>query len=110
MSSFDEFGSALAHAHEALRIAASIEHQEWIASTNGALGQLYLLLLEPDRAVFCLETAVAGAQASGSMIWLGYLTPYLALAYILRREFPPAEAALETILPRDQEPGNFFER
>jgi len=57
-----------------------------------------------------LETAVAGAQASGSRIWLGYLTPYLALAYILRREFPRAEAALETILPRDQEPGNFFER
>jgi DNA-binding CsgD family transcriptional regulator/tetratricopeptide (TPR) repeat protein len=110
LSSFGAFGPALAHAHKALRIATSIEHQEWIAATNGALGQLYLLLLEPDRAVFCLETAVAGAQASGSMIWLGYLTPYLALAYILRREFPPAEAALETILPRDQEPGNFFER
>jgi DNA-binding CsgD family transcriptional regulator len=110
LSSFGEFGPALAHAHEALRIATSIEHQEWIAATNGAFGQLYLLLLEPDRAVACLETAVAGAQASGSMIWIGYLTPYLALAYILRREFPRAEAALETILPRDQEPGNFFER
>ena len=110
LSSFGAFGPALAHAHEALHIATSIEHQEWIAASNGALGQLYLLLLEPDRAVVCLETAVAGAQASGSMIWLGYLTPYLALAYIMRRAFPRAEAALETILPRDQEPGNFFER
>ena len=44
------------------------------------------------------------------MIWIGYLTPYLALTYLLRREFPRAEATLETILPRDQEPGNFFER
>src|SRR6266700_295553 len=110
LSSFGAFGPALAHAHEALRIATSIEHQEWIAATHGALGQLYLLLLEPDRAVACLETALAGAQASGSMIWIGYLTPYLALAYLLRREFPRAEAALETILPRGQEPGNFFER
>jgi len=110
LSSFGVFGPAFAHAHEALRIATSIEHQEWIAATNGALGQLYLLLLEPDRAVACLETALAGAQASGSMIWIGYLTPYLALAYLLRREFPRAEAALETILPRGQEPVNFFER
>jgi DNA-binding CsgD family transcriptional regulator/tetratricopeptide (TPR) repeat protein len=110
LSSFGAFGPALTHAQEALRIATSIEHQEWLAATNGALGHLYLLLLEPERAVACLETAVAGAQASGSMIWMGYLTPYLALAYLLRREFPRAEAALETILPRDQEPGNFFER
>ncbi len=110
LSSFGEFGPALAHAQEALRIATTIEHQEWIAATNGALGQLYLLLLEPDRAVACLEAALAGAQALGSMIWTGYLTPYLALAYILRREFPRAEAALKTIMPRDQQPGNFFER
>ncbi len=110
LSSFGEFGPALAHAQEALRIAASIEHPEWIAATNGALGQLYLLLLEPDRAVACLEAGVAGAQALGSMIWIGYLTPYLALAYILRREFPRAEATLKTIMPREQQPGNFFER
>ncbi len=88
----------------------AIEHQEWIAATNGALGQLYLLLLEPDRAVSCLEAGVAGAQALGSMIWIGYLTPYLALAYLLKREFPRAEATLKTVVPRDQQPGNFFER
>jgi DNA-binding NarL/FixJ family response regulator len=110
LSSFGAFGPALAHAHEALRIATSIEHQEWISATNGVLGHLYLLLLEPDRAVACLEAGVAVAQRLSSMIWIGYLTPYLALAYLLRREFPRAEAALKTILPRDQEPGNFFER
>ncbi|HLV97541.1 MAG TPA: AAA family ATPase [Ktedonobacterales bacterium] len=110
LSSFGDYGSALAHAHEALRIATSIEHQEWIAATNGALGQLYLLLLDPDRAITCLEAGIAGAQASRSMIWVGYLTPYLALASLLRRDFPRAAAALETILPRDQKPGTFFER
>ena len=110
LSSFGAFGPALAHAHEALRIATTIERQEWIAATYGALGQLHLLLLEPDRAVSYLEAGLAGAQALGSMIWSGYLTPYLALACILKREFPRAEAALKTILPRDQQPGNFFER
>jgi DNA-binding CsgD family transcriptional regulator len=110
LSSFGEFGPALAHAREALHIATSIEHQEWIAATNGALGFLYLLLLEPDRAIACLETAVAGSQAISSAIHLKGLMPYLALAYILKQDFPRAEAALTTILPRDQEPGNFFER
>ena len=110
LSSFGAFGLAFAHAQEALRIATTIEHQEWIVATNGALGQLYLLLLEPDRAVACLEAGVAGAQALGSMIWIGYLTPYLALAYLLRHEFPRAEATLKTIMPREQQPDNFFER
>lgn len=110
LSSFGEFGPALAHAQEALRIATAIEHQEWIAATNGALGHLYLLLLEPEMAVAYLESGVAGAQTLGSMIWIGYLTPYLALAYILKREFSRAEAVLKTILPREQRPDNFFER
>jgi DNA-binding CsgD family transcriptional regulator len=110
LTSFGEFGAALAHAQEALRIASSIEHQEWIAATHGALGLLYLLLLEPDRAVACLETGVAGAQAISSAIQLRILTPHLALAYLSRREFPRAEAALETIMPHEQQPGDFFER
>lgn len=110
LSSFGEFGPALAHAQEALRIATTIEHQEWITATYGVLGEAYLLLLEPDRAVSHLETALAGAQALGSAIWTKQLTPYLALAYLLRREFPRAEAVLKTVMPRDQQPGDFFER
>ncbi len=110
LSSFGEFGPAFAHAQEALRIATIIEHQEWIAATNGVLGQLYLLLLEPDRAVSCLEAAVAGSHALGSKIWIGYLTPYLALAYLRKREFLRAEATLKAIMPREQQPDNFFER
>ena len=110
LSSFGEFGPALAHAQEALRIATAIEHQEWITATYGALGQLYLLLLEPAQAISCLEAGLAGAQTLGSMIWIRQLTPYLALAYILRQEFPRAEAALKTVIPREQQPDNFFER
>jgi tetratricopeptide (TPR) repeat protein len=110
LSSFGELGPAFVHAQEALRIDTSIEHQEWIAAANGGLGHLYLLLLEPDRAIACLEPALAGAQAIGSALWIRQLTPYLALARILKQEFPRAEASLKTILPRDQQPGNYFER
>lgn len=108
--SFGEFGPALVHAKEALRIATAIEHQEWLAATYGIMGQLYLLLLEPDKAVSYLEAGVAGAQALSSAIWIGYLTPYLALAYVFKRAFPRAEAVLKTIMPQGQEPDNFFKR
>jgi DNA-binding NarL/FixJ family response regulator len=110
LSSFGEFGPAFAHAQEALRIATTIEHQEWISASYGALGQLYLLLLEPAQAISYLKAALSGAQALGSAIWIRQLTPYLALAYILRREFPRAEAVLKTVIPREQHPGDFFER
>ncbi len=110
LASFGEFGPALAHAAESLRIATSIEHQEWIAAAHGAFGQTYLLLLEPDRAVSHLETALAVAQALGSGIWTKQLTPYLSLAYLLRRDFGRAAVALTTVIARDQLPVNFFER
>jgi DNA-binding CsgD family transcriptional regulator/Tfp pilus assembly protein PilF len=110
LSSFGEFGQALTHAQEGLRIAISIDHQEWIAATNGGLGFLYFLLLEADRAVACLEAGVAAAQASDSAIQLNVLTPHLALAYLNRGEFSRAEATFESIMPHEQQPRNFFER
>ncbi len=110
LSSFGEFGPALTHAQEAQHIATAIEHQEWITATNGALGQVYLLLLKPERAVSYLEAGVAGAHRLGSMIWSGYLTPYLALAYIHSRAFPRAEEVLKTVMLHEQQPDNFFER
>ena len=110
LSSFGEFGPALTHAQEALRLATGIEHQEWITAAYGALGQAYLLMLEPDKAVSYLEAALASAQALGSAIWMKQMTPYLALAYLLRREFPRAAAVLKIIVPRQQQPGDFFER
>ena len=110
LSSFGEFGPALSHAQEAMHIATSIEHQEWIVATDGALGHLYLLLLEPDRAVACFEAGVAGAQALGSAIWIRQLKPYQALAYLLKQEFSRAVTVLTTVLPEDQQPVDFFER
>jgi len=110
LTSFGDIGPAFAHAQEALRIGASIEHQEWIVGARGVMGLLYLLLLDPDTAASYLEAAVADAQAMGSAIHLKVLAPYLAQSYLLKRDFSRAAATLEVTMPRDKTPGNFFER
>src|SRR2546421_1545061 len=109
-SSFGEFGPALAHAQEALRIATAIEHQQWIVVTYGALGQLYLSMLEPALAISALEAGLAGAQTLGSAYWIGNLRSYLALAYVLRREFTRAEEVLKAVMPQEYQPSNLGER
>ena len=110
LSSFGEFGPALAHAQEALLIAMAIEHQQWISATYGSLGQLYLLMLEPALAISALDAGLAVARTLGSSFWSLYLTSFLAQAYILRQEFPRAKAALENVMLREQQPANVGER
>ncbi len=110
LASFGEFGPALAHAQEALRIATAIEHKQWIVATDAALGQLYMHILEPALAISALEAGLAGAQTLGSSYWIRNLTSYLALAFVLKRELPRAEAALKTVMPREQHPSTLAER
>jgi DNA-binding CsgD family transcriptional regulator len=109
-SSFGEFGQALAHAQEALRIATAIEHQQWLVGSYGALGQLYLLMLEPALAISALDAGLAGARTLGSAYWIRNLTSYLALACALRRDFPRAEEVLNAVMPQEKQPGNSGER
>jgi len=108
--SFGEFGQALAHAQEGLRIAKAIEHQQWFSAIYGALGHIYLLLLEPAQAISALDTGLTVARTLGSSFWSGYLTVFLGQAYILRKEFSKAKAVLETTLQQDQQPCSVIER
>jgi DNA-binding CsgD family transcriptional regulator len=110
LCSFGELGQAFAHAQEALRVATAIEHQQWLSAAYVALGQLYLLTLEPALAVSTLDAGSAVARTLGSSFWSRYLTSFLAQAYILRQELPRAKASLETIMPRERQPGNAAER
>jgi tetratricopeptide (TPR) repeat protein/DNA-binding CsgD family transcriptional regulator len=110
LASFGEFGPALAHAQEALRIATVIEHQQWIVATYASLGQLYMHVLEPALAISALEAGLARAQTLGSSYWNWNLTSYLALAFILKRELPRAEAALKTVMPREKHLSTLAER
>jgi DNA-binding CsgD family transcriptional regulator len=107
---FGDFGTALVHARAALQIATSIEHRQWIAATNWALGRIFLALLRPDQAIGNLLAGIALARALGSNVFVGEITSTLAMAYVLKHDLPQAEMALAAVMSRDQPPRNLVER
>ena len=109
-SSFGELGRGLVHAQESLRIATEIQHTQWIAGAYFTLGHVYLLLLEANLAMQALETGLALATDIGSAWWVCNITAYLARACLLQGALPRAEAVLQAVLPREQQPTNAPER
>ncbi len=109
-SAFGEFGSALAHAREAQRIAAEIEHQQWLISAHYCLGRIYTALLAPTPSISALEAGLSLARALGSTFWIATLAAHKALAHLLTRDFPSATATLQEAMPREQRPRNMAER
>src|SRR6266550_3818679 len=104
LAHFGEFGSALAHAQQACRIATEIGHRQWAAAAHCTLGVTYLLQLEPSCARDALETGIALAREGGSTWWMIQTTILLARVYLLQNELEQAEAALAAVLPREQRP------
>lgn len=104
------FGAALAHGHEAVRIATEIEHQQWLAAAHWACGHTYFLMRLPDQSIAHFEVALPLAHDLGSAWWIGNITGYLAQAYLLRRDPQGAEALLTATMPRDHAPRNSPER
>lgn len=110
LTAFGEFGSALAHAHEAQRIAREIEHQQWLISSWYALGRAYVLLLAPDQAITALATGLALAPELDSAFWIATLSAYMGRAYILKHDLPAAQATIQAVMPREQLPRTIAER
>ncbi len=110
LAHFGEFGSALAHAQQACRIATEIGHRQWAAAAHCTLGVTYLLQLEPSCARDALETGIALAREGGSTWWMIQTTILLARVYLLQNELEQAEAALAAVLPREQRPRDLGER
>jgi DNA-binding CsgD family transcriptional regulator len=109
--SFGEFGPALSHAQEGLRIANEIEHRQWMVSSYFALGNIYLLLLGPDTAALsALEAGLSLARELGSTFWIVTLVADLGRAYILNHKLPQAQATLQAVMPREQHPRTIAER
>ena len=108
--SFGEFGPALSHAQEASRIATEIEHQQWMVASTSALGHIYVLLLAPALAINALEAGLSRASALGSTFWIATLAAHLGRAYVLNHNLPAAQAALQVVMPRDQQSRNMAER
>jgi DNA-binding CsgD family transcriptional regulator len=109
--SFGELGPALSHAQEALRIASSIEHRQWMVSSYFALGNIYLFLLGPDtEALNALQAGLSLARELGSTYWIVTLVAELGRAYILNHNLPEAQATLQAVMPREQHPRTIAER
>jgi len=110
LAGFGDFGAGLAHAEHALQIATEIEHQQWTAAAHSTLGQIYVLMCAPDQAIAQLETGLPLARALGSPWWIGNITTYLALAYLLKHDSVRAEAALAGALRPGQAPRSLSDR
>jgi predicted ATPase/DNA-binding NarL/FixJ family response regulator len=110
LAAFGEFGAARRHAQESLRIATEIGHAQWTAGAYFTLGRLYYLLQEATMAMDTLKRGLALSSEIGSAWWSGNITAYFAMACILKGAIPRAEAALTTIIPRQQTPRNSPER
>jgi DNA-binding CsgD family transcriptional regulator len=110
LAPFGEFGSALAHAQEACRIATEIGHRQWTAGAYCVLGATYLLQLEPTFARDVLETGLALSRELGSTWWIIQTTIPLTRVYLLKNELERAEAALAAMLSREQRPRDLGER
>lgn len=109
-ASFGEPGRGLVHAQESVRIASEIQHAQWLAAAYFTLGRVYFLLLEANLAVQAFETGLALARDIGSAWWVGNITAYLARAYLLQGAWPRAEAILQAVMAREQQPTNSPER
>ncbi len=105
-----EFGQALAHARQALRIATEIEHQQWTAAAHFTLGQIHVLMLQAGPAVQDLEAGLPLARQLGSAYWTGNIASYLALACLLKGDSARAQATLQSVMNSEQDPRNLPER
>ncbi len=110
LAGFGDFGAALSHAQESLRISLDMAHQQWLAATYCVLGRLFTLMLNPTRAIQTLEAGLSLAHNLGSAWWLGNIRTHLALAYLLKREHAKARSVLGVAMPADGHPRNLAER
>jgi len=74
------------------------------------LGHIYVLLLAPALAMAALEGGLSLAEALGSTFWIAALAAHLGRAYILNHNLPAAQAALQAVMPREQQPRTMAER
>src|SRR5262249_26016477 len=109
-ASFGDFGAALTHGQESVRIAAEIGHRQWVVGARCGLGQAYALMRQPVAAIEHLEAALPTAHALGSAWWVGNIAAFLASAYVLDRQLDRAEEVLRAAMPPEKEPRNAPER
>lgn len=110
MAGVGEFGLALSHGREALRVATLSEHRQWTTGAYYTLGHIYNLMYQPDLALQNLELGLPLALELASSWWIGNITTHLALAYLLKHDIPRSEAILQRAMSQEQPAHNLPER
>ncbi|MGH2559704.1 MAG: ATP-binding protein, partial [Thermomicrobiales bacterium] len=110
LAAYGDFGLALRHGEQALRIATEIDHQQWEVAARLCLGLAYLAMLAPDAAVAQLEAGLALARPLGSAWWGAWGTALLAIAHLQKGLPTDAEAVLAPVLPPGLRPRHAGER
>lgn len=90
------YNRAIELAHEGLRIAVEIQHEQWHVAMLRVLGELKLDLLNPEEARQDLEDGLALARKTGSDYWTECLSAGLTRALVALGE---VEVAAELLKP-----------
>ena len=77
-----EYVSALAEAHEGLRVAEEIDHRQWRTAAHCALSAIHLDLMDPEAALGEAGRALELARETRSAHWIGCATAYRILALV----------------------------
>ena len=89
---------------QSLNISGEIEHLQWQAAANTALGGLYHTILAFPLALQHFELALELAQKSASLPWIRIATGYLASTLIQLNHLPQAEKVLQALPHSDTTP------
>ena len=101
LGSAGRYADASSRAAQGCRIAAEIEHQQWLAAGYCVQGYLSLDLLEPVQATAQLQQALKLAREIGSSHWVRVASGLLATAFLL--DGNPEQAS--TVLEATGDPG-----
>jgi tetratricopeptide (TPR) repeat protein len=96
LAAIGKFGEALAWANSSLQTASEIDHRQWTTAAHFALGDIYLLLLDPETASHHLGVAGSLAHELGSIWWIGYSGAFLALAHLQSGRVQAAKDELQS--------------
>jgi DNA-binding CsgD family transcriptional regulator len=96
-----EYQRAFELLQSALAIGTEIEHDQWTLGAHCDLGVLYFDMLSLDEARLHLEQSLTLAKETGSLVWMGSITGYLASVCVAQNDWSRAEAVLNGFLSAD---------
>lgn len=94
-----DYGPGLEYLRKGLELAEAIDHQHFMATAHMLLGMFYVDVLAYALAREHLTQALRLAQETGSHVWVGVVTAYLADVETQTGNLAQAEAILEPALP-----------